>query len=197
MAKKKNEHDDVERDLAATVQETGKALAYAHRALATAVKDFSEAAAWADRALATAVKDFFEVAAWADRALATAVKDFFLVAAWGDRALATAVKDFSEAAAWGDSDWDGPRRPISVWLGPVRAVAGVVARLRRGRPPYERAPITEVAERAIEGGVDPSLSAFRDRVRSLLELQHIPAPGDTVLKEICAPIYMRAQSAKK
>jgi hypothetical protein len=180
MAKKKNEHDYVERDLAATVQETGKALAYAHRALATAVKDFSEAAAWADRALATAVKDFFEVAAW------------------GDRALATAVKDFSEAAAWADSHWDRPRRPVSVWLDPVRAtVAGVVARLRRGRPPYERAPITEVAERAIEGGVDPSLSAFRDRVRSLLELQHIPAPGDTVLKEICAPIYMRAQSAKK
>ena len=47
MAKKKTERD-AERDLAATVQEIGKALAYAHRALATQVKDFREAAAWGD-----------------------------------------------------------------------------------------------------------------------------------------------------
>jgi hypothetical protein len=38
--------------------------------------------------------------------------------------------------------------------GLVRAtVAGVVARLRRGRPPYERAPITAVVEEALAGGV--------------------------------------------
>ena len=78
-------------------------------------------------------------------------------------------------------------------------VAGVVARLRRGRPPYLRPPITAVVERAIEGGVDPSLSDFRDRVRSLLELEGIPAPGDTVLEEICKPVYKRehAKIAKK
>jgi hypothetical protein len=96
-------------------------------------------------------------------------------------------------------------RRVTVWLPKSaksrrrrkRAGAGVVARLRRGRPPYERAPITAVAEKAIEGGVDPSLSAFRDRVRSLLEVQHIPAPGDTVLEEICKQVYERAQSVKK
>ena len=42
MAKKKNEHDDVERDLAATVQETLKALFYGPRAVTTAVNDFCE-----------------------------------------------------------------------------------------------------------------------------------------------------------
>jgi hypothetical protein len=67
---------------------------------------------------------------------------------------------------------------------------------RRGRRPYERVPITVVAEEAIAGGIDPSLDAFRDRVRSLLELQHILTPGNTVLEEICAPIYKRALAGK-
>jgi hypothetical protein len=37
---------------------------------------------------------------------------------------------------------------------------------------------------------------FCDRVRGLLELQNIPVPGNTVLEEICAPIYKRALAGK-
>jgi hypothetical protein len=85
------------------------------------------------------------------------------------------------------------------WVRRVRnAVAGVVDRLRPGRKPYKRAPFAAVAERAIAGGVDRSLTAFRDRVRSLCELEEgiSDIPGDTVLEEICKPIYLRAQSKK-
>jgi hypothetical protein len=77
-------------------------------------------------------------------------------------------------------------------------VRGAVAQLPRGRRPYPRPPIIAVAERAIEGGADRSLNAFRDRVRSLLELE-IPLakiPADTVLEEICKPVYDRAKNAK-
>jgi hypothetical protein len=84
------------------------------------------------------------------------------------------------------------------WVGGMRiAIAGIVARLRPGRTPYKRAPFVAVAERAIAGGVDPSLSAFRDRVRRLCELDGITGiPGDTVLEEICKPIYERERFKK-
>jgi hypothetical protein len=74
--------------------------------------------------------------------------------------------------------------------------ADFLARLRRGRPPYAREPIIAVVKEALDGGVDASLSDCRDRVRSLLELKGILAPGDTVLEGICKPEYQRALSAK-
>jgi hypothetical protein len=71
-------------------------------------------------------------------------------------------------------------------------IASLVARLPRGRKPIPREPIIKVAEKAIEGGLDRSLSDFVGRVRSLLEVERIEAPKDTVLEEICRPIYLRA-----
>jgi hypothetical protein len=75
----------------------------------------------------------------------------------------------------------------------------VVTQLRRGRPRYERAPITAVVEELIAGGIDPTQDDFVYRVRRTLELRGITAPADTVLTEICAPIYKRehAKIAKK
>jgi hypothetical protein len=87
-----------------------------------------------------------------------------------------------------------PQR-VSLLMWVLATVAGVVAQLRRGRPPYERAPITAVVEEALAGGVDPTLDHLVGRVRSLLELRGIPAPGDTVLTEICKPVFLRAKSA--
>jgi hypothetical protein len=69
-------------------------------------------------------------------------------------------------------------------------------RLRRGRPPeYDRADIVAVAEEAIRDhrGVDDHLDWFIERVRNLLATRHIKAPKDTLLTEICAPIYKAAQ----
>jgi hypothetical protein len=75
-------------------------------------------------------------------------------------------------------------------------IAGLVARLPGGRKKIPRAPIIEVAEKAIERFVDHSLHAFVDRVRGLLEAEHIESPRRTVLKEICRPIYLRALMIK-
>jgi hypothetical protein len=77
-------------------------------------------------------------------------------------------------------------------------IAGVVDRLRPGRKiKYERAPIIEAAELLIKGGVDVSSSQFRGRVRSWLEWKDIPVPGESLLKEICGPIYRREKHRKK
>jgi hypothetical protein len=91
----------------------------------------------------------------------------------------------------------------------VRAIDAVVARLRRGRPPIDRRPYIALAEELIKGGVDPSQDAFVGRLRSMLELpkekiplelknkiselqdKNLPVPGNTVLTQICAPIYKR------
>jgi hypothetical protein len=75
----------------------------------------------------------------------------------------------------------------------------VVTQLRRGRRPYERAPIIEVVEELIAGGIDSTQDDFVYRVRRTLELRGIPAPAGTVLTEICAPIYKRehAKIARK
>jgi hypothetical protein len=68
-------------------------------------------------------------------------------------------------------------------------------RLRRGRPrEYDHDDIANVAEDLIKGGVDSTLDDFVGRVRSKLELDHKPAPKDTVLNGICAPIYKRERS---
>jgi hypothetical protein len=79
----------------------------------------------------------------------------------------------------------------------VTCRADFLPRLRRGRPPYPRGPYTEVAERAIKEFVDASLDAFCDRVRGWLEFSGMPEPGDTVLEEICRPVYRRALGAKR
>jgi hypothetical protein len=62
-------------------------------------------------------------------------------------------------------------------------------RLRRGRPPYARAHIIQTAQRAIKGGIDPSLHAFCERVRSLLELDGFLVSKRTVLESVCKLIY--------
>jgi hypothetical protein len=64
--------------------------------------------------------------------------------------------------------------------------------VRRGRPPFDRAPIIATAKEAIHDGVDDSLELFIDRVAGNLELRHIPVPGPTVMRAICAPIYYGA-----
>jgi hypothetical protein len=75
--------------------------------------------------------------------------------------------------------------------------ADFLARLRRGRPPYPRAPIIEAANSAIKKGADLSLNTFCDRVRGLLEADGFLAPKRTVIEKICRPIYQRALSVKK
>jgi hypothetical protein len=71
-------------------------------------------------------------------------------------------------------------------------------KLRRGRPPaYDRAKITAVAEELIAGrGPDEHCDWFIDRVAGELERRGIAVPKDTVLTEICAPIYKRALVGK-
>ena len=80
-------------------------------------------------------------------------------------------------------------------MGVRAAIAGVVASLRRlppGRKGIPRQPIIEVAESAIKRGVDRSFRTFWRRVHDLLEHEGIEPPGDTTLKDICRPIYVRA-----
>jgi hypothetical protein len=72
-----------------------------------------------------------------------------------------------------------------------------IVKLRRGRPPYDRAAIITVIEELVAGGlVDSSLSlaAFTDWIAGHLQLRGIPAPGDTVLEGICRPTYMRIKA---
>ena len=76
-------------------------------------------------------------------------------------------------------------------------IAGVAAPLGPGRKKIPRQPIIEVAERAIEACLDRSVRAFSDRVGGWLELERIPPPGDTVLREICKPIYDRVIAQKQ
>jgi hypothetical protein len=94
---------------------------------------------------------------------------------------------------WAQISRMGKPRLLAQTGGMLRAtVARVVARLRRGRPEYDRRPYIALAEELIKGGVDPSQDAFVGRLRSMLELQDkLPVPGDTVLTEICGPIYKR------
>jgi hypothetical protein len=83
---------------------------------------------------------------------------------------------------------------------PAETEAGVP----RGRPPYDRTPIIAAAEELIKGGVNRSQKEFVGKVRSRLEMQNKKlepqdrktVPGDTVLKEACAPIYKREKSKK-
>jgi hypothetical protein len=77
----------------------------------------------------------------------------------------------------------------------AQATSGAAARLPRGRPrKYDHDDIADVAEDLIKGGVDSTLDDFVGRVRSQLELQSKKTPGDTVLTEICAPIYKRERN---
>jgi hypothetical protein len=84
---------------------------------------------------------------------------------------------------------------------PVEAEADVV---RQGRPPYDRGPILAVAEELKPDPSRESQDTYVSRVRGMLELKNemlepqdrIPVPGDTVLTEICAPIYKREKSKK-
>jgi hypothetical protein len=66
----------------------------------------------------------------------------------------------------------------------------------RGAKKYPRQPIIEVAEMAINEYDDLSLSGFCDRVRGWLKCKSIPEPGDTVLDEICKPIYCARKAQK-
>jgi hypothetical protein len=77
-------------------------------------------------------------------------------------------------------------------IGPSAIAAGAVVRLPRGRKKISRAPIIKLAESAIKRGVDRSFTAFWQRVRDLLEHEGVEPPGDTTLKSICRPIYVRA-----
>jgi hypothetical protein len=64
----------------------------------------------------------------------------------------------------------------------------------RGRPrKFDHGDIIAVAEEVIERGPDDTLDLFADRVGGTLEAKGKPVPGDTVLKEICRPIYLRAK----
>jgi hypothetical protein len=62
-------------------------------------------------------------------------------------------------------------------------------------PVYDHAAIIAVAEEAIRDprGVDDRLDWFVERVRNMLKERHIKAPQDTLLTELCAPIYKAAQ----
>ena len=100
---------------------------------------------------------------------------------------------------------------LKTWM---RAIVERFVARRRGRPPRDRRPYIALAEELIKGGVDPSQDRFVGRLRSMLELpkdkiplelqNKIPelknkdlwVPGDTVLTEICAPIYERAEAKK-
>jgi hypothetical protein len=73
----------------------------------------------------------------------------------------------------------------------------LLAGLRRGRPPYPRAPYISLAEKAIKEYFDPSLRAFCDRFLGWIKCAGLPEPGDTVLKEICRPIYRREKAKRR
>jgi hypothetical protein len=73
----------------------------------------------------------------------------------------------------------------------------LLAGLRRGRPPYPRAPYISLAEKAIEEYFDPTLRAFCDRVLGWIKCAGLPEPGDTVLKDICRPIYRREKAKRR
>jgi hypothetical protein len=69
---------------------------------------------------------------------------------------------------------------------------GAVAR-PRGRPrKFDRDDIADVAKDLAKYGVT-TLDDFVDRVAGTLELQGKPVPGETVLTEICKPVYLRAK----
>jgi hypothetical protein len=92
----------------------------------------------------------------------------------------------------------GPAAELEQRRQKAQAPSGAAARLPRGRPPeYNRGDIADVAEDLIKGGVDPTLDHFVGRVRSKLEFESKKPPGDTVLTEICAPIYKRERSKRK
>ncbi len=86
---------------------------------------------------------------------------------------------------------------VSLMMTWMRAiVAGIVGRLPRGRPrEYDHAGITKVAEELILRGVDAKLDWFVERVRHECKLRHVKAP--TLLTEICSPVFLRAESARK
>jgi len=68
---------------------------------------------------------------------------------------------------------------------------------RPGRPPvYDHEAIVGVAKEVIQEGVDDHLDWFIERVRNRLKERHIKAPKDTLLTEICEPIYKSAKAEK-
>src|SRR5262249_60735179 len=83
--------------------------------------------------------------------------------------------------------------------GLVRAtVARVVAPLRRGRPrEFDHDALTGVAEDCAMEGVEDYLDRFVERVRHECKLRRIKVPKDTLLTEICRPVFLRAKSAGK
>jgi hypothetical protein len=68
---------------------------------------------------------------------------------------------------------------------------------RPGRPPvYDHEAIVGVAKEVIQEGVDDHLDWFIERVRNRLKERYIKAPKDTLLTEICEPIYKSAKTEK-
>jgi hypothetical protein len=68
---------------------------------------------------------------------------------------------------------------------------------RPGRPPeYNHSIFEGIAKDLISKGVDDYLDRFVERVRNELGARHIKAPGDTLLTEICAPIWKGAKLEK-
>lgn len=66
-----------------------------------------------------------------------------------------------------------------------------------GRPPIDRAPIIAIAEALAREYVEDTLSRFMDTVRDVAETRGHAVPGDTVLREICGPIFWRARTGRE
>jgi hypothetical protein len=69
--------------------------------------------------------------------------------------------------------------------------------VRRGRPSYDRAAIAAIAQEVASENDDESSGEYLDWVRDRLETRGMPVPKDTVLREICMPIYNRGRFGRE